>query len=186
MVAHPEVFEYSNGEDTARGQLGDILREQGRSKEAIDLFIEEVRLKPNSAVAHFNLGNALPPGQAGGSDRRIPRGHAARRRSRRGGALRPRPDPPPGRSLRGGADALRSLREEVRLKPNSAVAHCASACALSDQEKPEDAIAEFREAMRLDGDQVGEAPFALGLALRRVGRYQQALDLFRELLERVA
>jgi len=56
---------------------------------------------------------------------------------------------------------------------------------LLKQDKTDEAIAEFREAMRLDGDHVGEAPFALGLALRAKRRYGAALNLFLELRERV-
>ena len=57
----------------------------------------------------------------------------------------------------------------------TAIAHYNRGLTLNIQDKPEEAIAEFCAAMRLDGDDVGEAPFALGQTLRRVGRYQEAL-----------
>jgi serine/threonine-protein kinase len=46
-------------------------------------------------------------------------------------------------------------------------------------------MAEFREAIRLDGELVGEAPFVLGVTLRRLGRYGEAIDLYHRLRERV-
>ena len=83
--------------------------------------------------------------------------------------------------------ACRSLWSEVDsllLDRGDAIAHYNRGNALY-QDKPQEAIAEFREAMRLDGDHVGLAPFQLGWRLCQLDRFEEALDLFRGLRERV-
>ena len=83
--------------------------------------------------------------------------------------------------------ACRSLWSEIDsllLDRGDAIAHYNRGNALY-QDKPQEAIAEFREAMRLDGDHVGLAPFQLGWRLCQLDRFEEALDLFRGLRERV-
>jgi Flp pilus assembly protein TadD len=43
----------------AHFNLGNALRAQGKTDEAIAEFREAIRLKPDHASAHTNLGNAL-------------------------------------------------------------------------------------------------------------------------------
>ena len=63
---------------------------QGKLDEAIAEFREAIRLKPDHAEAHYNLGIALEqPGEGGRGDRRVPRGDPAPARPRRG-PLQPR------------------------------------------------------------------------------------------------
>jgi serine/threonine-protein kinase len=83
------------------------------------------------------------------------------------------------------AEAIAEFRESIRLAHNFAAPHHNLGVALRDQGKIADAIIEFREAIRLDGDLVGEAPFGLGVTLRGIGRYGEAIDLYRRLRERV-
>jgi serine/threonine-protein kinase len=83
------------------------------------------------------------------------------------------------------AEAVAEFRESIRLAPEFAAAHHNLGLTLREQGKTWDAIAEFRKAMRLDGELVGEAPFELGVTLRRLGRYGEAVDLYRRLSERV-
>jgi tetratricopeptide (TPR) repeat protein len=82
-------------------------------------------------------------------------------------------------------EAIAELRQSIRLGPDFAAPHHNLGLALGVQGKYVDAMAEFREAIRLDGELVGEAPFALALTLRRLGRYGEAIDHYRRLLERV-
>jgi tetratricopeptide (TPR) repeat protein len=77
------------------------------------------------------------------------------------------------------------FREAIRLAPDFAAPHHNLGLALRAQGKFKDAIAEFREAMRLDGELVGEAPFELAATLRRLGRYNEAIDVYHRLRDRV-
>jgi serine/threonine-protein kinase len=83
------------------------------------------------------------------------------------------------------AEASAEFRESIRLASDFAAPHHNLGLALRCQGKFGDAIAEFHEAIRLDGELVGEAPFELGATLRRIGRYGEAIDLYRRLRERV-
>jgi tetratricopeptide (TPR) repeat protein len=82
-------------------------------------------------------------------------------------------------------EAIAEFREAIRLAHDFAAAHHNLGLVLHDQGKAGEAIAEIREAMRLDGELVGEAPFALGRILRQIGRYGEAIDLYRRLREQV-
>ena len=75
---------------------------RGSSTRPIAEYREAIRLKPDDAAAHNNLGNALQrPGEARRGDRRIPRGDPAQARRRRG-PLQPRHRPAgPGEARRG-------------------------------------------------------------------------------------
>jgi serine/threonine-protein kinase len=83
------------------------------------------------------------------------------------------------------AEAIAEFRESIRLGHDFAAPHHNLGLALCAQGKREEALAEFREAIRLDGELVGEAPFALGATLRQIGRYGEAVDLYRRLRDRV-
>ena len=179
---------------TARhlGCLGRYLKQRGRapeaaesSTEAVAAFREAIRLKPDDAEAHFNLGIALRPGEARRGRRRIPRGDPAQARLRRahinlGIALNDR-----------GSSTRRSphYREAIRLKPDvrrgpqqprhrpagrrgsstrpspntarrsgsSPTCRCPLNLgdALQAQGKLDEAVAEYREAIRLKPDYAG-------------------------------
>jgi tetratricopeptide (TPR) repeat protein len=108
-------------------------------------------------------------------------------------ALRLQPDSASAHNSLGGVllaqwklpEAIAEFREAIRLGHDFAAPHHNLGLALRAQGKIGDALAEFREAIRLDGELVGEAPFELGATLRRIGRYGEAIDLYRRLLEQV-
>ena len=79
----------------AHYNLGLALGDQGKLDEAVAEYRTAIRLKPDVAEAHSNLGNALRPGEARRGRRRIPRGDPAQARRRRGPQQpRHRPDGP--------------------------------------------------------------------------------------------
>ena len=90
---------------------------QGKLEEAIAECREAIRLKPDHAEAHYNLGTALSrPGEAGRGDRRIPRGDPAQARLRRG-PLQPRHRPEqPGEAGRGDRRIPRGDPAQARLR----------------------------------------------------------------------
>ena len=126
-------------------------------------------------MAHHNLGIALrSPGEAGGGDRRIPRGHPAQARPRRR-PLQPRHRPGDQGKLE---EAIAAYRTAIRLKPDYAEAHYNLGIALHDQGKLEEAIAEYRTAIRLKPD-YANAHYNLGLALHDQGKLEEAIAEYR-------
>jgi tetratricopeptide (TPR) repeat protein len=70
------------------------------------------------------------------------------------------------------------MREAVRLGPDDAQAHLNLGSALWRQGKADEAIAEIREAARLDGK--ATTYYSLGTALDMRGKYDQAESAYRE------
>jgi len=165
----------------ARTQLGNaLLRLPGRSAEAIYQLGEALRLDPNQAEAHVNLGNAL--NVAG----RMPEAMA-----RYEEALRLRPDlaeahldfgmalaRQPGRQ----DEAISQFREALRLRPDLPEAHLDLGNALADQPgRLGEAIAQYEEALRLAPGFV-EAHSNLGRLLTLAGRPADAVAHLEEAL----
>ena len=104
-------------------------------------FREAIRLKPDDALAHFNLGNALH----GSAD---VRGAIAAYRE----AIRLKPDYAAAHSNLGNAlsssgdvrGAIAAYREAIRLKPDLAAAHCNLGFALRGQGQYAESLAELR------------------------------------------
>ena len=142
-------------------------RPVGQLDEAIAEYREAIRLKPDYAHPHNNLGSPARTGEAGRGDRRIPRGDPARARTT------PAPTSTSGSALRAG-EAGRGDRRIPRGDPAQArpspTAHYNLGIALRDQGKLDEAIAEFREAIRLKPD-YAEAHYNLGVALRDQGSW---------------
>ena len=140
---------------------------------AIAACREAIRLKPDYAEAHTNLGLAL----YGSGD---VSGAIAEYRE----AIRLKPDLVQPHSNLGNALSDRATwrcvaacREAIRLKPDFAEAHCNLGLALKNSGDVRGAIAEYREAVRLKPD-LAEAHSNLGNALRvggsRTGRSPRA------------
>jgi tetratricopeptide (TPR) repeat protein len=177
--------------------LAAALQEQGRLDEATTLFREALRRQPSSAAAHHGLGAALA--RQGRLDEAVPHleeavrlephlpgaqyllGHALRAQGRPDRAVphlvkafllshaaAPHPRPlcnqpaPPPRAPRpqGPADGL-AARARAALREG----------------RPEEALTQCREALRLDPDCV-EAHVVQGLLLGKQGRLQEASTAF--------
>ena len=161
-AAHPNVPEYSGGVALAHLHLGGTLGDLGDRAGAADELREALKRYAPLAAAHPEVSEYS---HAEGVARRL-----------LSEILRElgKPD-----------EEIASLREAVRLNPKSAASRYNLAIYLANQSKMDEAIDEFRETMHLDGDHVGSAAFNLGVELRQVGRYQEALELFRDLPKRV-
>ncbi len=165
-----------------RTTLGNALFEQGRTEEAIVRYREALRINPGYATAHTNLGYALF------NQRQIEEAVAEYRE-----ALRIDPATAEARNdlgvalLEAGSDGggncpvSRSLEDQSRLR----------ASPLQSCQRPvqatagEDAIAEYREALRIDPAYVN-ARQNLGNALFKQGRTDEAIAEFREALRIIA
>jgi tetratricopeptide (TPR) repeat protein len=143
---------------------------------AVAAFREAVRLKPEYAEAHYNLGRLLS--DLGKLDEAIAEYREAIR-------LQPKY-----------ADAHRNLglafkkqgkldeviatyREAIRLNPEYADAHLTLGTALGQQGKLHEAAAACREAIQLNPE-YPDAHFTLGTALSLQGKLDEAIAAFRE------
>ena len=110
---HPAQARRRRGPLQPRHRPGD----QGKLDEAIAAYREAIRLKPDYAEAHYNLGIALRgQGKLDEADRRIPRGDPAQARLRRG-PLQPRHRPAcPGEAGRGDRRIPRGDPAQARLR----------------------------------------------------------------------
>jgi Flp pilus assembly protein TadD len=139
-------------------------------------FREAIRLQPDDAIHHSNLGNALS-GQG-----KVSEAIAEYRE-----AIRLRPDHADAHNNLGNAlsgqgkvsEAIAEYREAIRLQPDHAMAHNNLGNALSGQGKVSEAIAEYREAIRLQPDHA-MAHCNLGNVLKQQGRFRESLDAYRK------
>ena len=164
------------------GCYGRHLTERGRRAQAapvLDRAVaacrEATRLRPDDAVAHNNLGNALDYS----GDR-----HGAIAEFRAAIRLRPTAEAhyKLGNALYDSGDrhgAIAEYREAIRRKPDYADAHSNLGLALDDSGDRHGAIAEYREAIRRKPD-LHQAHNNLGLALNDSGDRPGAIAALRE------
>jgi tetratricopeptide (TPR) repeat protein len=128
IAAFREAISLWPGNGDAYRNLGTALDLQGNSKEAIGAFREAIRLNPRDAAAHVGLGIAIS------------------RQAKLDGDLHVKLH-----------DEVLEYREAIRLEPNFGGAHYSLADALRAQGKLEEAIAEYKEVIRLGKH--GERPY---------------------------
>ncbi len=165
------------GAEAAFGRACTLV-EQGKPEEAVKLFREVVRARPDHAEARLRLGIGLAE-----------RGQRAEAITHFRAALQVRPEAAPVHYNLGvalaeegkKAEALQSFHEAARLQPDYAVAHYAAANVLGTQGRHEEAVASYRRAVKSRPD-YGEAYNNLGLALLEVGRRGQATAVLRHAL----
>ncbi|HXC01197.1 MAG TPA: tetratricopeptide repeat protein [Opitutaceae bacterium] len=149
--------------------VGDQLRLQGKSEEAITELQTAIRLEPRYAQAHNSLANLLE---------KIP-GRLPEAISEYETAIRLKPDYAeahynlalamadlPGRL----PDEISEYEAAIRINPNLVEAHINLAATLSNLPgRMPEAIAEYETAVRLEPD-LAKAQFQLGVALANSGR----------------
>jgi len=163
--------------------LAHALQSRGEPEEAIAVFQDLVRLRPDNGHHLVCLGQAL---RARGRNQEatiaLDAGIAALRAD-----LRRRPDDASAHGNLGVAlreqgkldEAIASFRESIRLRPNFAQAHFNLGLTVYDQGKLPEAIAEYREAIRHRPDD-SLAHARLGLALKSQGKLDKAIIASRE------
>jgi tetratricopeptide (TPR) repeat protein len=156
--------------------LAIILARQGRLQEAIDHYEQALRLKPDFALAQYNLGNALL--QA----RKLPEaiGHYER-------ALHLKPDFAGAQLNLGDAmqqsgriqEAISQYEQALRIQPDLAEAHCNLGVVLQNAGQVQEAIGQYEQALRIQPD-YAHAHNELGTALMRQGRLQEAIGHYEQ------
>jgi tetratricopeptide (TPR) repeat protein len=176
-------YEALIGQDSHNVVLHDdvalLYLQLGRPKEAAGHYEASVRLKPDSAPAHFNLGAALMLAdrieEAAGQYQealRINPGYAAAHNNL--GSLLDR---------QGKLDeAMMHYREALRLEPDHVAAHNNIGFVLARRGKLDEALAHFREALRID-PRSADAHYNMGLTLERLGNLPEAVRHLRDALQ---
>jgi protein O-mannosyl-transferase len=159
--------------------LGVALYEEGRTEEAIDHYLEVLRMEPEYAKAHYNLGLALNK-----------QGHTDKAIEQYLQALRIKPDYADAHYNLGNALAKQGRTEEaighylevLRINPDYEKAYNNLGLALDKQGRTEEAIENYLQALGIEPDYV-KARYNLGLALFHKGDIKGAIDCFREVLQ---
>jgi tetratricopeptide (TPR) repeat protein len=146
---------------------------------AMRQFQEAIRLKPDYAEAHYNLGFALD--QQGQTDAAIGEYETA---------IRLDPDDAESHNGIGHvlaekgelAEAIRQFQEAIRLKPDYTDAHYNLGIQFDNQGQTDAAIHQFKEALRLQPD-FAKACNNLGNALLKQGHADLAINQFHEALK---
>ena len=167
IASYRTAIESDPGFALAHGNLGNALLRKGRFDEAIAGYRKAVEINPKLAETYGKLGVALR--EAAKLD---PDGAGAH--VQMGLAL-----------LQAGEIdvATSEFRRALVLKPDLAVIHYYHGLSLAAMGKLDQAIAAERIAVRLDGKHVGEAIFALGDLLRRLARYDEAIETLHRAAE---
>jgi len=157
--------------------LGIARMNRGQLDQAIPEFQEALRVDPNSAAAHWHLGQALATRAQDGAIDHLRRSvelgpdNAAAQRDLVTALLRA-----------GQYDeAVDHLRKAVPAMPDAAVAYNTLGVGFVSHHKLDDAIVQFREAVRLRPTYV-EAYNNLGTALAFQGKSEEAIEQFRQAL----
>jgi tetratricopeptide (TPR) repeat protein len=154
----------------AHNNIGLVLAQNGDDEKATDEFRSAIRIRPDYADAHANLGAVLTladPEQAIGELEKAvsldPTLISAQFNLAEAYGNSP---------TYGTEKQIVQLRKIISIAPDFARAHLSLGKALLHEAKVSDALAEFRDATRLDPTS-GEAHYQLGLALARSGQQQE-------------
>lgn len=154
----------------AYDHLVDILYQANRIPEAMNLFKDELRIKP--AVAHYSLGNAL-----------LRKGRTSEAIDQFTEALRIDPDYAEAHNNLGYAllvtgrtsAAIEQCKEALRIDPTYAHAHNNLGNALAQTGRASEAIDHYKQTLRMSPNSA-DAHSNLGAALAQMGRISEAIE----------
>jgi tetratricopeptide (TPR) repeat protein len=151
-------------------ESGQALQAQGRLDEAIQCYLDAVRIAPNPARAHLNHGNIL-----------LLKGDLEGALEAFRTAIKHKPDYAGAYYNIGNAllanhrldEAVASFRRALEIQQDYAEVHCSLGVALKELGQLDDAIACFQTALEIDPG-LAEAHLNLGSLLLAQGRYIEA------------
>lgn len=160
----------------AYNNLGNILYQANRIPEAMDLFNQALRIKPDAA--HYSLGNALL--QTGRTSGAIDEYEEA---------LRINPDYAEAHNNLGSAllqtgrtpEAIEQYEQALRINPGFATAHNNLGNALVRTGRAQEAIDHYKQALRISPNSASTHN-NLGAALAQLGRISEATEQIRTAL----
>jgi tetratricopeptide (TPR) repeat protein len=135
----------------ATTNLAEALFQSGRFDEAIAECQKALKIKPDFAAAHIDLGAALVENQRGGDGAR-----------RQNGAV---------------DEAIVHYRRALQIKPDFAQAHSNLGTALLLKGQVDEAIAHYQKALEIDPN-FAEARYSLGNAFLAEGKYSQSIAAY--------
>ena len=158
--------------------LGTVLGKQGRIEEAIEHYLQALRLKPDYAKAHSNLGAAYD--NSGMYKEAI---EAYKK------AIRINPDYAEPHYNLGLAyvnsgkykEAIEAYKQALRINPDYAEAHSNLGLAYFNSGKYKEAIEACKKAIRIDPD-YAKAHLGLGVTYGKLGKYKEAIDAFKQVV----
>ena len=173
-----DCVEKSPQKSRPHNNLGTALDDQNRTQEAIDQYLQSLRIKPDNEKAHNNLGNALDK-----------QGHAEEAVEHYLQALRIKPDFEKALNNLGTAlekqgrteEAVEHYLQALRIKPDYEKAHYNLGNTLDKQGRTEEAIDHYLQALRIKPD-FEKALNNLGTALEKQGRTEEAIDHYLQAL----
>ena len=160
----------------AYGHLVDILYQENRIAEAMNLFREELRIEP--AEAHYNLGFAL-----------LRKGRTSEAIDQYEKALLINPDYAEVRNNLASAlvmtgrfsEAIDQCNEALRIDPGSSEAHNNLGNALAQTGRASEAIDHYKQTLRMTPNS-SDAHSNLGAALALTGRMSEAIEELKSAL----
>ena len=163
----------------SHNNLGVALYDQGRTEEAIEHYLQALRMEPKYLKTYNNLGIAL---------NKI--GHTEEAIEYYLQALRIKPDYLDAHYNLGDAlikqdrteEAIEHYLQALRIKPDYEEAYNNLGVALNRQGRTEEAIEHYLQALRIKPD-YSKAHYNLGLALLSKGDIKGAVDRFRKVLQ---
>ena len=173
----------------ATTNLAEALSESGRFDEAIAECQKALKIKPDFAAAHNNLGAALVENQRGGDGARRQNGAVDEAIVHYRRALQIKPDFTQAHSNLGNAlllkgqvdEAIAQFQSALEIDPNHAEARYGLGNAFVAEGKYSESIAAYETAVRIRPDYF-EAHYNLGCVLATIGKTGEALKEFNEAL----
>ena len=158
--------------------LGNALNRRGRTEEAVEHYLQALRIYPDYAEAHYNLAIALD--KQGYTEKAVE--HYLQ-------ALRIQPDYAEAHNNLAAAlnkqgrteEAIEHCLQALRIQPDVAEAHYNLGNALDKQGRAEEAIEYYLQALRIDPD-FAEVHNNLGNALKKRGRTEEAVEHYLQAL----
>jgi len=178
ITLYKHTLKHTTNNFMIHNNLGLALREQGRTEEAIEHYLQALRLKPDAAKSHYNLGIAYA-----GSGKYKEAIEACKK------AINIEPDFAKAHSNLGAAyvesgkykEAIKACKKAIKLDPDYADAHYNLGVAYSRSGKYKEAIEAFKQVIRIDPDYT-KAHYNLGLAYSGSGKYKEAIEVFKQVI----